>query len=111
MISGYVWILPAATTVGWILSWWGSRRLRWGLLAAAVVVSVLCLVISYQTRGTPISPDSDCRPAFQCMDWDPIYWVEAGLIGLGCIIVLVVVTVVVEAINKLVRSSAARRSV
>lgn len=96
MISGYVWILPAAIVVGWILSWWASRRLRWALVAVAVVASVLCLVIAVVTRGAPISPDSSCRPAFQCMTGGPIYWGEAGLFGLLCSIPLAIVTLVVD---------------
>ncbi len=85
MISGYVWTLPAVTIVGWILSWWGTRRIRWCLLSAATVISVSCLVIGDRDKGPQISPGTiGCSPALNCMDWRGIYWLEAGLIGFVC---------------------------
>ncbi|WP_329457028.1 hypothetical protein [Streptomyces sp. NBC_01497] len=104
LISGYAWILPAVTAAGWILSWWGQRRLRWYLLSAAAVVSVLCVVIGVLTKGPAVSPeDVGCSPAFACMDWDPIYWLEAGLIGLGCCLVLMLLTGAVEIVIRIGR--------
>jgi len=97
IVSGYVWILPAVTIVGWIVSWWGTRRIRWCLLSAATVVSVACLVIGYRDKGPRISPGTvGCSPALECMDWRGIYWLEAGLIGFVCCLVLLIVTTVAE---------------
>ncbi|MGW5649770.1 hypothetical protein [Streptomyces humi] len=45
VVPDYVFILPAVILVGWIASWWGTRRVRWVGLSGAAVVSVLCLVI------------------------------------------------------------------
>ena len=97
MTSGYTWILPAVTAVGWILSWWGPRRVRWVLLSVAALVSVLCVVVGALTKGPPADPDEiGCSSALACMDWEPIYWVVAGLIGLACCVVLLALTAVVE---------------
>lgn len=96
MISGHVWILPAVIAVGWILSWWGARWMRWGVLCAGAVISVLFLVAGSQL-SSPLSPDSGCtREQVQCMDWRPVYWLEYGLIGFVCCVLLLVVTIVAE---------------
>jgi hypothetical protein len=110
MINGYVWILSAVTIGCWILSWRGSGWLRWGVLAAAAVASVLCYFISFQAPGGLVDPAHGCPMLAGCGSWDSVYWLEAGLINLGCVIVLMVVTPVVAAITKLLRGSAARRS-
>ncbi|MEV8537806.1 hypothetical protein [Streptomyces sp. NPDC051572] len=34
------------------------------------------------------------------MDWHPIYWLEAGLIGFVCCVLLLVPTVVAEIVNR-----------
>lgn len=101
MISDYVWVLPAVTIAGWIASWWGPRWIRWSLLSGSTVVSVLCVVTGGLTKGSPVGPeDSGCSPAFACMDWHPIYWLEAGLIGFVCCVVLLVPTVVADLVNR-----------
>jgi len=99
VISSYVWILPAVIAAGWVLSWWGTRRIRWGLLSAAAVVSALCVTNGFLTKGPPVTPQTvGCSPAFECMNWGPIYWIEAGLIGFACCVVLTLVTLVAEII-------------
>ena len=110
MISGYAWILPVVTTVCWILSWWGSRWLRWVVLAAAAAASVLCYFISFQAPGGLIDPAHGCPMLAGCGSWDRVYWLEAGVFNLGCVIVLMIVTPMVGAIAKLLQGSAARRS-
>jgi hypothetical protein len=113
MTSGYVWILPALIAAGWILSWWGSRRIRWGLLFVAVVISVLCVAFGFHTYGgTPSVPedlrthgvtfssdDLRCSPFFECMDRYPVYWMMTGLIGSVCCVALTLVTSVVDIIT------------
>lgn len=47
IVPGYVFILPAVIVVGWILSWWAARWVRWFLLSGAAVVSVLCVVVGW----------------------------------------------------------------
>jgi O-antigen ligase len=97
MISGYVWILPAVIAVGWVLSWWRARWMRWGLLCAGAVISVLCLVAGSHLSSPPLSPDSGCtREQVQCMDWRPVPWLESGLIGFVCCVLLLIVTTVAE---------------
>jgi hypothetical protein len=70
------------------------------LLLAAVVISLLCIVVAFLVPRTPVGPDSSCRPALQCISPDPIYWMEAGLIGLVGGVALMVVTLVTEAIDR-----------
>ena len=65
----------------------------------------ICIVIAWLTLGAPIGPDSDCRPAVECMSMDPVYWAEAGLAGLGCCVALLVVTIVAELIIQAFRRS------
>ncbi len=65
IVPDYVFTLPAVIAAGWILSWWGTQRIRWVLLSAAAVVSVLCIVIGFQTKGPPVTPQNvGCSPAF-----------------------------------------------
>lgn len=67
-MSVYVWILPAVIAAAWILSWWGQRWIRWTLLPAGAVVSVLFVVTGFHLPVPPLSPDSGCtREQVQCM--------------------------------------------
>lgn len=102
MISGYVWILPTVTTAGWIASWWGPRWIRWTLLSAAAVVSVLCVAAGGAEKGSPADPTAvGCSPPIACMDWHAVYWLEAGLFGFACCVVLLVPTIVAEIVLRL----------
>ena len=98
MTDGYDWILPSVTTVGWILSWLGPRALRWGLLTATTVLSILCFPIELLIPVTPVSPSSTCRAAVECMSQTPLYWVINGLTGFVCCIVLSILTLAIETI-------------
>ncbi|WP_037684169.1 hypothetical protein [Streptomyces griseus] len=99
IVPGYVYILPAAIVVGWILSWWGARRVRWVLLSAAAVVSVLCVVIGWQAMGPPAGPRTvSCSSTWACTDPGSLYLVAAGLLGCGCCFVLLLLAMVGEAI-------------
>ncbi|WP_329256669.1 hypothetical protein OG223_33810 [Streptomyces sp. NBC_01478] len=99
MISGYVWILPAVTIAGWIASWWGPHWIRWTLLSASAVVSVLCVATGDAEKGSPATPvGTGCSPPLACMDWHPVYWLEAGLFGLVCCAVLLIPTIAAEAV-------------
>jgi hypothetical protein len=104
LISDYAWILPAVTATGWILSWWRPRRVRWSLLAAAVVISVLCVVIGFLTTVSAPTPDKpgDCSSAaLACPDMPDFYWITAGAIGFACWFVLMIVTLLVEMIIRI----------
>ncbi|MGM9439423.1 hypothetical protein ACTAF0_03685 [Streptomyces murinus] len=97
MGSGYAWILPTAIGAGWLLSWWRTRRIRWGLLSVATVVSVLCAAFGIRTYGRPVSPeDLHCSSAFACVGRHPVYWIMTGMTGFGCCLVLLLVTAVAE---------------
>ncbi|GAA2314297.1 hypothetical protein GCM10010234_69220 [Streptomyces hawaiiensis] len=99
IVPGYVFILPAVIVAGWILSWWGARRVRWVLLSAAAVVSVLCVVIGWHAMGPPADPRTvDCSSSWACTDPGSLYVVAAGLLGFGCCLVLLLLTLVGEAI-------------
>jgi hypothetical protein len=94
-----VFILPAVIVAGWILAWWGARRVRWVLLPAAAVVSVLCVVIGWHAMGPLAGSRSvDCSSSWACTDPGSLYLVAAGLLGFGCCLVLLLLTLVGEAI-------------
>ncbi|WP_329457035.1 hypothetical protein [Streptomyces sp. NBC_01497] len=97
MITGYVAILPAATLVCWILSWWKSRWLRWGVLGGAAVASVLCYFISFQAPGGVVDPAHGCPMLAACGSWDGVYWLETGVFTFVLVIILWIVTLVVNA--------------
>ena len=102
MISGYVWILPTVTTAGWIASWWGPRWIRWSLLSASAAISVLCVAAGGAGKGSPADPTAvGCSPPIACMDWHAVYWLEAGLFGFVCCVVLLVPTIVAEIVLRL----------
>jgi hypothetical protein len=97
--DGHNWILPAVIAGGWGLSWFGPRALRWGLLTAATVCSILCFPITLLTPVTPVSPSSSCRAAMECMSGgSALYWIMNGLIGFACCIVLSMLTLAIETI-------------
>ncbi|MEU3935248.1 hypothetical protein AB0E85_24945 [Streptomyces sp. NPDC029044] len=97
VVPGYVFVLPAVIVAGWILSWWGARRVRWFLLSAATVVSVLCVVIGWHAMGPPADPRTvDCSSSWACTDPGSLYVVAAGLLGSGCCFVLLLLTLVGE---------------
>ncbi|WP_326664811.1 hypothetical protein [Streptomyces canus] len=92
-----MFILPAVIVVGWILSWWGARRVRWILLSAAGVVSVLCVVIGRQELGPPADPRTvNCSSTWACTDPGSLYLVAAGLLGFGCCLVLLILATAVS---------------
>jgi hypothetical protein len=99
IVPNYLFILPAVIVAGWILSWWRTRRVRWILLSAATLVSVLCVVIGWQAMGPPVDPRTiSCSSALACFDPRPLYPVVAGLLGLACCVALLVLTLVGELI-------------
>ena len=99
IVPGYVFILPAVIVVGWILSWWGTRRVRWVLLSAAAVVSVLCVVIGWHAMGPSADPRTvRCSSTWACMQPGSLYLFAAGLVGFGCCLVLLILAIVGEAI-------------
>ncbi|MEW1826661.1 hypothetical protein [Streptomyces sp. NPDC088196] len=96
-MSAQVWILPAVIAVGWILSWWGPPWIRWTLLPAGAVVSVLVVVMGFNLPVPPLPPDIGCtRQQVQCWDERPVFWLETGLLGFVSCVVLVVPTLVAE---------------
>ncbi|MGW4197913.1 hypothetical protein [Streptomyces sp. NPDC005004] len=99
VILGYVFTLPAVILVGWLLSWWGSRRVRWIMLGAGAVVSVLCVAVVLRSAGPPPAPRAvGCRPLLACTDPRPGFVAIGGAIGLGCCVVLLLLTIGVEAL-------------
>ncbi|MFB6846422.1 hypothetical protein ACFCXS_16390 [Streptomyces sp. NPDC056373] len=93
-----MFVLPAVIVAGWILSWWGARRVRWVLLSAGAVVSVLCVVIGWHAMGPPADARTvDCSSSWACADPGSLYVVAAGLLGFACCLVLLLLTLVGEA--------------
>jgi hypothetical protein len=124
-LSGNEWILPAVIATGWVLSWWGPRRIRWVLLPTAAVICVLCIVFGALDvgRGAPTVEEMarmheagvtfyadqfHCSPYIACMDQYPVYWMMAGLIGFVCCVALMLVTSVVDAVTWSNRRASAR---
>ena len=106
IISGYAWILPAVIAVGWIVAWWGMRWIRWGVLGTGVIVSVLVFVAGVHVSSPPLPPHSGCtRQQVQCMDGRPIPWLEAGVFGVACCVLLLCVTLVAEVVLLLANRS------
>ncbi|WP_217551394.1 hypothetical protein [Streptomyces sp. GbtcB6] len=109
MSSGCVWILPAVIVAGWIPSGWGPRWIRWSLLSAGVVVSVLFVVTGFRLPVPSLGPDSGCtREQVQCMNSRPVFWLETGLIGFGCCVVLLLPTTVAEIVIRIETRAAAK---
>ncbi|MEU6245163.1 hypothetical protein [Streptomyces sp. NPDC047024] len=99
MILVYVFTLPALIVVGWLLSWWGSWRVRRIVLGAGAVVSVLCVLAVLRSAGPPPTPrTAGCRPLLACTDLGPGFVAMGGVIGLVCCVVLLLLTIGVEAL-------------
>lgn len=103
-ISDYTLALLAVLAIGWFLSWWVPEEFRWYLLAAATVVSVVCIVLgvvhlSAHQQLNPPKPYS-CSPAIECTDFSPFTWIVCGLLGLGCTTVLLLMTFAVGIIRE-----------
>ncbi|WP_089105244.1 hypothetical protein [Streptomyces hyaluromycini] len=108
VVPDYVFILPAVILVGWIASWWATRRIRWVGLSSAAVVSVLCLVIGWNAMGPRTDPRTlGCSPAFECTDLRSVYVIAAGLLGVLCCLALVVLTLVGELVVHVSRKASA----
>lgn len=104
-------ILPAVITLGWLVSWSGPARVRWGLLAVAVVVSIVCVVVGIHPRQPPpqLGPDS-CSGTVACTDFSGFAWYVAGIYGIVCWFVLLVLTLVIDAVRWTVEGLHARRA-
>ncbi|MET8814653.1 hypothetical protein ABZW47_21900 [Streptomyces sp. NPDC004549] len=99
VILVYLLTLPTVIVVGWLLSWWGSRRVRRIVLGAGAVVSVLCVVVTWQSMGTPPTPGTDgCSSALACTDLRPGLVALGGVLGVVCCVVLLLLTIGVEAL-------------
>ena len=102
LISGYVWILPGAIVTGWALSWLRrSRLVRWSLLLASLIASLLCvaiaIVVAIEGKRSYIPP-AQCPKATTCGGYDlgPFSWLAAAVLGFGCCLILVGITFVAE---------------
>jgi hypothetical protein len=101
VVSERLFTLPAVILAGWALSWWGPRKVRWGLLSAATVVSALCVLIGVRTNGPPATPQgTDCSSALACVDPSSVYWLVTGLLGFACCVVLTTVTLLVGVVSR-----------
>lgn len=105
LVTGYTLILPTIIFVGWIVSWWRPRYIRLLLLMAALVISVLCVIVAFvdflqAPKPQPVSTQ-DCSWALACGtdDLSPmVSWAASGLLGIVCSVVLMAVTGVAEVI-------------
>lgn len=96
LISDYTFALLAALAVGWFLSWWAPEQYRWYLLGAATVVSAFCIglgIVRFSShKQLETALPYSCSPAIECTDFSPLSWIVGGLLGLGCLFVLVLAT-------------------
>jgi hypothetical protein len=106
----YDWILPAVTSVCWLLSWPAPRSVRWGVLTAGVVLSILCIPVAMFVPTAQPSPDNHCRPLIECSSPDPLYWAMAGVIGFVSCLALIALTLVIEGIAAAARWVFRRRT-
>jgi hypothetical protein len=97
-LIGLVLIVPAATIFGWVASWRGPWWVRWGVLAGVGVVSVCCLAYGFVMPRTQITPET-CSWAPGCTSSTPLYWMLAGLAGVGVVILLAFAGLIVEVIR------------
>ncbi|MFK0169647.1 hypothetical protein ACIQU5_12650 [Streptomyces sp. NPDC090306] len=108
VVPDWVFVLPAVILVGWIPTWWGSRRLRWTVLATAAVVCGFFVVVGWQSTGPPPDPQTlHCSPLFACMDYSSVYVLASGLLGFLCWMLLTVLTLVGEVVVHVRRRRAA----
>ena len=100
LISDYTFALLAVLAVGWFLSWWVPEEYRWYLLSAGTVVSVFCIglgVVRFSAHQPLERPKPySCSSALECTDLSPLTWIVGGLLGLGCLFVLLLATFAVE---------------
>ncbi|MEW2129330.1 hypothetical protein [Streptomyces sp. NPDC005435] len=100
VILGYILTLPALIVVGWLVSWWGSPRVRRIVLGAGAAVSVLCVLAVRQSAAPPAQTPRPpgCSAALACVgDLRPGFVALGGVIGLVCCVVLLLLTIGVEA--------------
>ncbi|MGW1468616.1 hypothetical protein ACWCPT_30265 [Streptomyces sp. NPDC002308] len=97
VVLACVLILPAVILLGWIASWWGTRRLRWIGLSVAAAASVVCAVVGRDAMGPRTDPHAlGCSSALECTDLRPVFVIASGLLGFASCLALVVLTLVVE---------------
>jgi hypothetical protein len=97
LIHGYGWFLSAVIIAGWALSWWAPRWVRWTVLCIAAVASILCIAYGFTDYGRPLDESQlHCSPFIECLNQHPVGFMTNGIVGLGCSLLLVLVTSVVE---------------
>jgi hypothetical protein len=97
LIHGYGWVLSAVIIAGWALSWWTRRWVRWTVLCIAEVACVLCVAYGYADGWQPISESQlHCLHVVECLNLHPLGWINNGIVGLTCSLVLMLVTGAVE---------------
>ncbi|MFD6530654.1 hypothetical protein [Streptomyces sp. NPDC060184] len=108
VVLACVLVLPVVILLGWIASWWGTRRLRWIGLAVATAVSVVCAVIGQDAMGPRTDPHTlGCSSALECTDLRPVFVLASGLLGFVSCLVLAVLTLVVETVVRARRKASA----
>lgn len=103
VVGGYAWILPALITVVWCLSWRGSARLRWGLLAVSGVVSALLFGTGYLIPVAP-GPPPVCSSQFACDPAAGVFWIVVGVYGFAWFLVLLIVTCAIGLVRATIRA-------
>ncbi|MFF7363281.1 hypothetical protein [Streptomyces sp. NPDC008125] len=108
VVLACVLVPPAVILLGWIASWWGTRRLRWIGLSVAAAASAVCAVIGRDAMGPRTDPHAlGCSSALECTDLRPVFVIASGLLGCVACLALVVLTFVIEFVVRVRRKESA----
>lgn len=109
LITGAAWILPAVVFAAWLASWWWLRWIRWVLVCAGTIVSVLVAVIATLIIGSqPAAPFVRTPMCGSPMCWnsgraDPLPWWVIGFVGVAFCVALAVVTALIDIVLEITR--------
>jgi hypothetical protein len=102
LLTGLALIAAAGIIIGWIASWRGPWWARWGGLAVVGVASACCLAHGLVMPRTQITPET-CSWAPGCVSSASLFWMAAGLAGVGIVMLLAVAGLIVEVILRVTR--------
>jgi hypothetical protein len=103
LLIGLAVIVPVVLIIGWVASWRWAWWVRWGALAVVGIASVCCLAYGFLTPQAQLTPET-CSWAPGCASWTPLYWMAAGLGGVGLVILLALAGLIAEVILRVKKS-------
>ena len=103
LLIGLAVIVPVVLIIGWVASWRGPWWVRWGALAVVGIASVCCLAYGFLCSHAQLTAET-CSLAPGCASWTPLYWMAAGLGGVGLVILLALAGLIAEVILQVRKS-------